>query len=195
MATSCCQAAPPPAPRGCTCVPGRSGTAFPVPPARCRILPGKVAVKGLRGAKRRDAKAAGHSALMGLSRRQDRPAREDGPAALAGASAGCVTGGPAGGGCGGTALRRRPAPCVPTLRQWAGPPPTSGQTPCTPAIHGQTLARPALPPVIPATMPGARPGLGSPRTKAHLSAAEKVCKSGACPRGRACARRRVAAAP
>jgi hypothetical protein len=48
-------------------------------------LPGKLAVRGLPGAKRRDAKAAGRSALdWELSRRQDRPALEDGPAALAG---------------------------------------------------------------------------------------------------------------
>jgi len=45
-------------------------------PGRCRFSLGKIAVKGLRGAKRRDAKAAGRSALdSGLSRRQDRPAR------------------------------------------------------------------------------------------------------------------------
>src|SRR5215469_4248630 len=49
-------------------------------------LPGKLAVKGLPGRKRRDAKAAGRSALdWELSRRQDRPALEDGPAALVGA--------------------------------------------------------------------------------------------------------------
>src|SRR5262245_12216326 len=58
---------------------------LPRPPGRCRILPGKLPVRGLPGAKRRDAKAAGRSALdWELSRRQDRPAREDGPVALAG---------------------------------------------------------------------------------------------------------------
>ena len=67
-------------------MPARSGTAFPRPSARCQILPGEVAVKGLRGAKRRGAQAAGRSALdCGLSRRQDRPRGEDGPAAVAGA--------------------------------------------------------------------------------------------------------------
>ncbi len=34
-------------------------------PARRRILSGKLAVKGLPAAERRDAKAAGRSALMG----------------------------------------------------------------------------------------------------------------------------------
>jgi hypothetical protein len=65
------------------------------PPDRCRILPRKLAVRGLPGAKRRDAEAADRSALdRELSRRQDRPAREDGPAASAGAvSWGCVTAG------------------------------------------------------------------------------------------------------
>jgi len=63
----------------------RAGRLFPVPPGRCRFLPGKLAVRGLPGAKRRDAKAAGHSALdRELSRRQDRPVREDGPVALVG---------------------------------------------------------------------------------------------------------------
>jgi hypothetical protein len=60
------------------------GFALPHPPGGCRILPGKRAVKGLPGAKRRDAKAAGRSDLdWALSRRQDRPAREDGRAVLA----------------------------------------------------------------------------------------------------------------
>jgi hypothetical protein len=41
------------------------------PPGKCRFLPGKLAVRGLPGAKRRDAKAAGRSALgRELSRRQ-----------------------------------------------------------------------------------------------------------------------------
>jgi hypothetical protein len=47
---------------------------------------------GLPGAKRRDA-AVGRALDSGLSRRQDRPAREDGPAALAGAVTGVRDGG------------------------------------------------------------------------------------------------------
>ena len=42
---------------------------------------------------------------------------------------GCVTGVPPGGGCGGAARRRRPAPCASALRQWARLPPHSGETP------------------------------------------------------------------
>jgi hypothetical protein len=65
----------------------RSGgwSILPRPPGRCRILPGKFAVRGLPGAKRRDAKAAGRSALDSeLSRRQDARRVVNGPAALAG---------------------------------------------------------------------------------------------------------------
>ena len=40
-------------------------------------MPGKLAVQGLPGAKRRDA-AVGRALDSELSRRQDRPAREDG---------------------------------------------------------------------------------------------------------------------
>jgi hypothetical protein len=55
----------------------------PRDPPPCRILPGKLAVQGLPGAKRRDAKAAGRSALdWELSRRQDRPARGGRPRPL-----------------------------------------------------------------------------------------------------------------
>lgn len=51
---------------------GTEEDACPVLPRRCRILPGKVTVRGLPGAERRDAEAAGRSALDGeLSRRQD----------------------------------------------------------------------------------------------------------------------------
>jgi len=64
--------------------------AVPRPPDRCRFLPGKLAVKGLPGAKRRDAKAAGRSALdWELSRRQDAGRGRTARLALAGA----VTGG------------------------------------------------------------------------------------------------------
>jgi hypothetical protein len=82
----------------------RSGgwSILPRPPGRCRILPGKFAVRGLPEAKRRDAKAAGRSALDSeLSRRQDARRVEDGPAALAGAVTRMRDGGTAGGGCGG----------------------------------------------------------------------------------------------
>ena len=45
---------------------------FPGPPGKRLILPGKLAVRGLPGAKRRDAEAAGRSALDSeLSRRHD----------------------------------------------------------------------------------------------------------------------------
>jgi hypothetical protein len=62
-------------------------TCSPGPPGRCQILPGKLPVKGLPGAKRRDA-AVGRALDWELSRRQDRPAREDGLGALAGAVTG-----------------------------------------------------------------------------------------------------------
>jgi hypothetical protein len=58
---------------------------FPRPPNRCRFLPGKLPVKGLPGAKRRDA-TAGRALDRELSRRQDAPREEDGPAALTGAA-------------------------------------------------------------------------------------------------------------
>jgi hypothetical protein len=86
--------------------------------------------------------------------RGDRIARrgEDGRPLWQARSLGCVTAGPPGGGCGGTALRRRPAPCVPTLRQraWAAAhqrrdslltpaPPTAG-TPACPTLSGEPCA-------------------------------------------------------
>jgi len=49
---------------------------------------------------------------------------------------------PPSGECGATALRRRPAPCVPTLRQRAGPPPTSRETLATQLSMVATLAYP-----------------------------------------------------
>jgi len=51
------------------------------------ILPGKLAVRGLPGAQRRDATAG--SALMGAFAATRCPAREDGQAALAGAVTAC----------------------------------------------------------------------------------------------------------
>jgi len=76
-------------------------------PARCRIVPGKLAVKGLRGAKRWDA-TTGSALDWGLSRRQDRPARGGWPGCSGRRSQpGASRRGPADGGCGGTALRRR----------------------------------------------------------------------------------------
>jgi hypothetical protein len=58
-------------------------------PARRRILSGKLAVKGLPAAERRDAKAAGRSALYWqLSRDRIAQRGEGGPAALAGAATG-----------------------------------------------------------------------------------------------------------
>jgi hypothetical protein len=97
---------------------------------------------------------------------------EDGPAARGSAvSRGASRRGPADGGCGGTALRRRPAPCAPTLRQRAGPPPTSGETPVSPALRGGTLDCPARPFGDSALMPGARPG--------SACAARRRCAPGA----------------
>jgi len=61
------------------------------------ILPGKLAVRGLPGAERRDAEAAGRSALdWELSRRQDALAREDRPVSCCRRGhPGCVTAGTA----------------------------------------------------------------------------------------------------
>src|SRR5215471_16518057 len=118
---------------------GAKEPTLPRPPGRCRTLPGKLAVRGLPEAKRRDAKAAGRRALDSeLSRRQHawrgRTARRLRQARSLGA---CVTaGGRAGGGCGVTARRQRRAPCVPTLRQRARLPPPDGEIPATSAAHG-----------------------------------------------------------
>ena len=65
---------------------------FPPSSRQALVLPGKLAVRGLPGAKRRDA-AVGRALDGELSRRQDRPAREDGPATLAGAVTGVRDGG------------------------------------------------------------------------------------------------------
>ena len=111
---------------------GAKEPTLPRPPGRCRTLPGKLAVRGLPEAKRRDAKAAGRRALDSeLSRRQHarrgRTARRLRQARSLGA---CVTaGGRAGGGCGVTARRQRRAPCVPTLRQRARLPPPTARSP------------------------------------------------------------------
>jgi len=101
------------------------------PPGRCRFLPGKLAVKGLPGAERRDAETAGRSALdRELSRRQDARRGRTARLLLQAGLRECVTArGRASGGCGVTALRQRPAPGVPTLRQRARLPPHDGETP------------------------------------------------------------------
>jgi hypothetical protein len=109
-------------------------------------VPGKLAVKGLRGAKRRDA-TTGSALDWGF--RGGRIARrgEDGPAARAGAvSRGASPRGPADG-----AGERR-----------------CGETPASPALRGGTLDCPARPFGDSALMPGARPGVG-------LRGAPKVC--------------------
>jgi hypothetical protein len=66
----------------------------------------------------------------------------------------------AGGGCGATALRQRPAPCVPTLRQWAMLPPHDGETPCESGrLPCGTPDRPAQSPRVP-PRPLLEPGQG-----------------------------------
>jgi hypothetical protein len=124
-------------------------------------LPRKFAVRGLPGVKRRDAKAAGRSALDSeLSRRQDARRVEDGPTALAGT----VTrmrdgGGPLAAGAGGTALRRRPAPCVPNAKAAGlGRRPPAARLPANPSrLRREPLARPT-------------PSLGEPRAHARSPA-------------------------
>jgi hypothetical protein len=103
---------------------------------------------------------------------------EDGPAGRAGAvSRGASRRGPADGGCGRTALRRRPAP--PTLRQRVGPPPTSGETPASPALRGGTLDCPARP--FGDSAPGARPGSACAARRTYaLEPSRKGRKPGAC---------------
>ena len=69
MAASC----PATVPQRCSWPATEAGVfrTFPGPPGKRLILPGKLAVRGLPGAKRRDAEAAGRSALdRELSRRQ-----------------------------------------------------------------------------------------------------------------------------
>ena len=119
--------------------PGTRGPPFPRPPGRCQILPGKLAVQGLPEAKRRAAKAADRRALdRELSRRQHARRGRTARRLLRARSLGsCVTaGGRAGGGCEATALRQRPAPCVPTLRQRARLPSPRRRDPPTSATYG-----------------------------------------------------------
>jgi len=62
-----------------------------------------------------------------------------------------------------------PRRASPTLRQRAGPPPTSGETPASPALRGGTLDCPARP--FGDSAPGARPG--------SACAARRRCAPGA----------------
>ena len=105
------------------------GSSLLRPSGRCQILPGKLAVRGLPGAKRRDA-AVGRALDRELSRRQHARRGRTARRFLQARPCGCVTArGRAGGGCGAAAPRQRPAPCVPTLRQRARLPPHDGETP------------------------------------------------------------------
>jgi hypothetical protein len=120
-----------------------AGPAISRPPGRCRILPRKLAVRGLPGAKRRDAVVgrALDRELCGDSMpgAGGRPGRS-----LQAPPCGCVTArGRPGGGCGVTALRQRPAPCVPTLRQRAKLPPHDGETPPLPQPPTGAVSRPS----------------------------------------------------
>jgi hypothetical protein len=67
---------------------------------------------------------------------------EDGPAARAGAvSRGASRRGPADGGCGGTALRRRPAPCVPNAKAAGRRPPAARLPPAEPSAAGHSTVQ------------------------------------------------------
>ena len=129
----------------------KSATGAPAFRPSSRQVPVLAGEARCQGPARSKAKGRGRrSRPWELSRRQDRPAREDGSAALAGALTGdCVTaGGRADGGCGVTALRQRPAPCVPTLRQRAKLSPHDGEIPLSqppttryPAVQRATQVR------------------------------------------------------
>ena len=75
-----------------------------------------------------------------------------------------------------------PRRASPTLRQRAGPPPTSGETPASPALRGGTLDCPARPFGDSALMPGARPGsaCAARRRCAPGALEERGRKPGAC---------------
>jgi hypothetical protein len=140
--------------------PGDRGSS-PVLPTGAGSLPWKLAVRGLPGAKRRDV-AVGRALDRELSRRQDRPAREDGPAALAGAAAPGVRDGGWPGwrrvrGNGAAAAARAVRPHAEAAGQAAAP--QRRDSPATPAAYGAALPDSAsTSPVLP--RPLHEPGRG-----------------------------------
>ena len=155
--SGCCSERCRPADATGTHTPRPLSPALPIGARSCRESPpSRVCPCGAR-----DAEAVGRSALEGgLSRRQDRLAREDGPAASAGAVTGdwVTASGQAGGRCGVTALRQRPAPCVPTLRRRARLPPHDAETPLPQPPTTQCPRRPTHFPRFARALARAQPG-------------------------------------
>ena len=144
-------------------------------------LAGEARCQGLPGAKRRDAKAAGRSALDRDFRgdriaRRGRTARPFWADAVTGVRNGWL--GPPTGGCGGTALRRRTAPCVSNAKvAGLGRRPAAARLPRNPSrLRREPSPVQRCSRVNPAPMPGALAGANGPARRRR--ALERVTRKG-----------------